>query len=142
MFQNIDFLFVVRDQLGNTYWVATNSGYSGQLRIIWKPWKTLIQPAQASLQLWKTQVSFKFLFNEMVNYLLVDIFLLLQQAICHQVWVQTWIMMDLVESLIDDEDFKAKESRKVFEILCADLWERVGNPLKQLLEDAFQTMVC
>ena len=50
--------------------------------------------------------------------------------------------MDLVESLIDDEDFKAKESRKVFEILCADLWERVGNPLKQSLEDAFQTMVC
>ena len=50
--------------------------------------------------------------------------------------------MARIDSLIDGEDFEAKVSREDFENLCADLWERVGNPMKQALEDAGVTMVC
>merc|ERR1719427_1440500 len=48
--------------------------------------------------------------------------------------------MARIESLIDDEDFKAKVSREDFENLCEDLWDRVGNPMKQALEAADLTM--
>merc|ERR1712096_258937 len=48
--------------------------------------------------------------------------------------------MTRIESLIDDEDFKAKVSREDFENLCEDLWDRVGNPMKQALEAADLTM--
>jgi len=48
--------------------------------------------------------------------------------------------MARIESLVDDEDFKAKVTRAELEEMCADLWKRVGGPVKQALEAADLTM--
>ncbi|BFI40486.1 hypoxia up-regulated 1 [Marchantia polymorpha subsp. ruderalis] len=41
-----------------------------------------------------------------------------------------------VEALHDDRDFRSTITRKKFEELCSDLWERALNPLKDVLADA------
>lgn len=46
-----------------------------------------------------------------------------------------------VEGLMDDIDFKAKVSRAEFEDLCADLFERVPQPVKDALSTAEMAMV-
>lgn len=46
-----------------------------------------------------------------------------------------------VEGLMDDIDFKAKVTRAEFEDLCADLFERVPQPVKDALTAAEMTMV-
>lgn len=46
-----------------------------------------------------------------------------------------------VEGLMDDIDFKAKVTRAEFEDLCADLFERVPQPVKDALSTAEMTMV-
>lgn len=46
-----------------------------------------------------------------------------------------------VEGLMDDIDFKAKVTRAEFENLCADLFERVPQPVKDALSTAEMTMV-
>lgn len=42
---------------------------------------------------------------------------------------------------MDDIDFKAKVTRAEFEDLCADLFERVPQPVKDALSAAEMTMV-
>lgn len=42
---------------------------------------------------------------------------------------------------MDDIDFKAKVTRAEFENLCADLFERVPQPVKDALSTAEMTMV-
>lgn len=42
---------------------------------------------------------------------------------------------------MDDIDFKAKVTRAEFEQLCADLFERVPQPVKDALAAAEMTMV-
>lgn len=46
-----------------------------------------------------------------------------------------------VEGLMDDIDFKAKVTRAEFEDLCADLFERVPQPVKDALTAAEMAMV-
>ncbi|KAG5320504.1 HYOU1 protein, partial [Pseudoatta argentina] len=45
-----------------------------------------------------------------------------------------------IESLIDDIDFKLQVSREKLEEICADLFERVANPVKVALETSGLTM--
>ena len=46
-----------------------------------------------------------------------------------------------IEGLLEDVDFKAHVSRKEFEDLCSDLFERIEDPVTQALEAADMTMV-
>ena len=39
-----------------------------------------------------------------------------------------------VEGLMDDVDFKAKVTREEFELMCADLFERVKNPINEAIK--------
>ncbi|KAL2613653.1 hypothetical protein R1flu_025345 [Riccia fluitans] len=41
-----------------------------------------------------------------------------------------------VEALHDDRDFRSSITRKMFEELCSDLWERALTPLRDVLADA------
>merc|ERR1712136_701918 len=41
-----------------------------------------------------------------------------------------------IEGLLDDEDFRTKVTRQELEDLCADLWPRVANPIKDALKAA------
>lgn len=45
-----------------------------------------------------------------------------------------------VESLLDDQDFRASVSREDLERLCDDVFERVANPVKMALEAAGMTI--
>jgi len=41
-----------------------------------------------------------------------------------------------IEGLLDDEDFRTKVTRQQLEEICADLWPRVANPIKEALKAA------
>ena len=46
-----------------------------------------------------------------------------------------------IEGLLDDEDFRTKVTRQELEDICADLWPRVANPIKDALKAADLPMV-
>ncbi|XP_008207113.1 hypoxia up-regulated protein 1 isoform X1 [Nasonia vitripennis] len=45
-----------------------------------------------------------------------------------------------IEGLLDDQDFRLQVTREKFEELCADLFDRVSNPVKTALETSGLTM--
>ena len=47
-----------------------------------------------------------------------------------------------IEGLMDDVDFKAKITRQEFEEMCADLFDRVKNPVQDALNAAEIINVC
>ena len=47
-----------------------------------------------------------------------------------------------VESLFEDEDFRAKVTREEYEALCSDLFDRVGKVIRDALSSSHLTMVC
>ncbi len=51
------------------------------------------------------------------------------------------IMMSQIEGLLDDIDFRLKVTRAELEEMCADLFDRIGHPIKQALQAADMTMV-
>ena len=50
-------------------------------------------------------------------------------------------MMSQIEGLLDDIDFRLKVTRAELEEMCADLFDRIGHPIKQALQAADMTMV-
>jgi len=46
-----------------------------------------------------------------------------------------------VEGLLEDVDFRLRVTREELEEMCADLYDRVGKPVKQALEAADMTIV-
>ena len=46
-----------------------------------------------------------------------------------------------IEGLLEDVDFRTKVSRDDFEELCSDLFDRVGDPVRQALQATEITMV-
>jgi len=47
-----------------------------------------------------------------------------------------------VEGLLDDEDFKMKVLREELETMCADMFDRVTEPIKDALKASEITLVC
>jgi len=46
-----------------------------------------------------------------------------------------------IEGLLEDVDFSSKVTREELETMCADLFDRVGEPVNQALRSADMTMV-
>ena len=47
-----------------------------------------------------------------------------------------------MEGLLEDVDFRLKVTREELDAMCTDLYDRVGDPVRQALEAADMTMVC
>ena len=46
-----------------------------------------------------------------------------------------------MEGLLEDVDFRLRVTREELDTMCSDLYDRVGEPVRQALEAADMTMV-